>query len=96
MIPQEVFKRRRNHNNTPEVILLIITNFIVTSLAITIFTGKDSINWFFWIVEGILAYYNYYTIRRNREEFENNGTLISYIISLALLIVVFFLFKGVY
>jgi len=96
MIPEQVFKRRRNHNNTPEVILLIITNFIVTSLAITIFTGKDYINLFFWVIEAVLAYYNFYTIRRNREEFENKGVMISYIISLALLVVVFFLFKGVY
>jgi len=94
MIPEEVFKRRRNHNNTPEAILLIIANFIVTALAITLFTSKDSISWFFWVVEGVLAMYNYFTIRRNREEFENKGTLISYVVSLALLVLVFFLFKG--
>jgi len=95
MLPEEVFKRRQRHNNTPAAILLIIANFIVTALALSLFTGKGNINWFFWVVEAVLAFYNYYTIRRNREEFENKATIISYVISLALLVVVFFLFQGV-
>ena len=94
IIPEEVFKRRRNHNNTPESVLLIIANFIVVSIDITLFAGHKSINWFFWVVLGFLALYNFYTIRRNREEFSNKGILISYIISLLVLVGVFFLFRG--
>jgi len=94
IIPEEVFKRRRNHNNTPESVLLIIANFIVLSVDITLFASHKSINWFFWVVLGFLALYNFYTIRRNREEFSNKGILISYIISLLVLIGVFFLFRG--
>jgi len=94
MIPEEVFKRRRHHNNTPESILLIIANFIVVSIDITLFASHKSINWFFWVVLGFLALYNFYTIRRNREEFSNKGTIVACIISLVLLFVVFFLFRG--
>jgi len=94
MLPEEVFKRRRRHNNTPAAILLIMANFIVTALAVTLFTDKDHVSWFFWVVEAVLGLYNYYTIKRNREEFEDKNTVISYVISMALLVVVFFLFKG--
>ncbi|MDF2431407.1 MAG: hypothetical protein JWP44_1038 [Mucilaginibacter sp.] len=93
MIPEEVFKRRRRHNNTPESTLLMIANFIVVAIDLTLFTNRNHINWFFWVVIGLLAVYNYFTIRKNREEF-TRITIISYCISLAVLIVMFFLFKG--
>jgi uncharacterized membrane protein YfcA len=93
MIPEEIFKRRRNHNNTPESILLIIANYIVVSVGVALFTDRSHINWFFWVVLAFLALYNYYTIRRNREEY-NRVTVIAYLISLVVLILVFFLFRG--
>ena len=93
MIPEEVFKRRRRHNNTPESILLIIANFIVVSVSVALFTDKKHVGWFFWVVIGLLAVYNFYTIRRNREEY-NKITIISYIISIAVLCLLFFLLKG--
>ncbi|MDB5032178.1 MAG: hypothetical protein JWP71_2899, partial [Mucilaginibacter sp.] len=31
MISDDIFKRRRNHNNTPKPALLIITNYVVCS-----------------------------------------------------------------
>ena len=93
MIPEEVFKRRRRHNNTPESVLLIIANFIVVAVAVALFTDKNHINWFFWVVIALLALYNFFTIRKNREEFTKN-TIISFVISLVALVLLFFLFKG--
>jgi hypothetical protein len=91
LVPEELFKRRRNHNNTPESILLIIANYIVVAVNITLFVNKQHINWFFWVVIGFLALYNYYTIRRNREEY-TKVNIIAYIISIVGLFLLFFLF----
>ena len=93
MIPEEIFKRRRNHNNTPESTLLIIANFIVVSIDVALFGDKQHINWFFWVVIGLLAVYNFFTIRRNLEEFEKPAVRISYIISVVLLFALFFLLR---
>ena len=93
MIPEDIFKRRPRHNNTPASVTLIIANFIVTAGALSLFADKDHVNWFFWVIEAGLALYNFFTIRRNKEEFENKGILYSYIFSLVLLVVVFFLFR---
>jgi len=86
MITDEVFKRRRQHNNTPESIKLIIANFIVVSLAETLFSSNHHLNWFFWVVVGLLAVYNFFTIRKNLEVF-NKVDKIAYISSLAVLVV---------
>ena len=94
MLPEEVFKRRRRHNNTPDSILLVIANYVVVALATALFTDKEHISWFFWVIIAILAWYNYYTIRRNAEEFSNRVTLISYIVNLFILFGFFFLFRG--
>lgn len=93
MLPEEVFKRRQRHNNTPEHILLIIVNFIVVALDIVVFSDKNHINWFFWIVIAALALYNFFTIRHNREEF-TRVVVISYVFNLIILVVVFFLLRG--
>jgi hypothetical protein len=93
MLPEEVYKRRRRHNNTPESTLLIIANFIVVAINVALFTTRDHIGWFFWVVLGGLALYNFFTIRRNREEFTKVIT-ISYLVSIFILIGVFFLFRG--
>lgn len=94
MIPEEIFKRRRNHNNTPESVLLIITNYIVFSLALALCSNKGHIHWFFWVITAFLAWYNVYVIRRNPDEYGNKATRIAYAISLAALVAVFFLFKA--
>jgi len=94
MIPEELFKRRRRHNNTPESTLLILANFIVICLATSLFTSKTHINWFFWVVLGLLAVYNFFTIRRNREEFQNKIIIISFVVSTLVLVGLFFVFKG--
>lgn len=94
MLPDEIFKRRPQHNNTPPSVLLIIANFVVTAGALSLFSNKDHVSWFFWVVEAVLGLYNYFTIKKNLEEFENKTILYSYIFSLALLVVLFFLFKS--
>ena len=91
MIPEELFKRRPRHNNTPESTLLTIANFIVISVAASYFTSKDHISWFFWVIVGLLALYNFFTIRKNREEF-TKAAVIAYALSIAVLIGVVFLF----
>lgn len=93
MIPPELFKPRRRHNNTPEPILLIITNFISFFAGLTLFAQKNHVHWFFWVVIALLAVYNFFNIRRNRELFDKT-TVIVYILSFFVLVAVFFLFKG--
>ena len=93
MIPEEVFKRRQRHNNTPESILLIISNFIVVSVAASLFTTKERINWFFWVIGGLLAIYNFYTLRKNREEYTKT-TIIAYVSSIVVLVGFFFLVRS--
>ena len=92
IIPEEVFKRRRQHNNTPESTLLIIANFIVVAIATSLFADKNHVSWFFWVVIGLLAVYNFFTIRKNREEFFTKAAIIAYVISIATLVGVFFLY----
>jgi len=93
MLPEEVFKRRRRHNNTPESILLIIANFIVISADITLFSSHKHVHWFFWVVVTLLAVYNFFTIRRNIEEFSGKVVLISYVSSVLILIPLYFILK---
>ena len=92
MIPDEVFKRRPGHNNTPESILLIIANFIVVSVANALCVSDHHIHWFFWIIIGLLAVYNFFTIRKNYEEY-NKMTIIAYIVSLVVLIALVFVLQ---
>jgi hypothetical protein len=94
ILPEEVFKRRPRHNNTPEWTMLTITNFIVIAVNTMLFTSKNHINLFFWIVVAALALYNVYVIRRNPDEFGNKIVVIAYVISLAALVALFLLFKG--
>ena len=89
-LPEEVFKRR--HFGTPESLMLIVVNYVVVAVGVEVFAMCTKINWFFWVVLGVLAYYNYYTIRRNRDEY-NRATIIAYAISIAGLILMFFLFR---
>ena len=84
MIPEELYKRRRRHNNTPSSMLLIMANFTVTAVAISLFSSCDHVNWFFWVVGGCLALYNFFNIRRNREEYIR-VIIIGYAISLVIM-----------
>ena len=91
MIPEELFKRRRHHF-TPESILLIMVNYIVLAVAIESMAVCAKIHWFFWVTLLLLATYNFFNIRKNREEY-NRVRTIAYIISVAGMALMFFLFR---
>lgn len=83
----ELFKRRRNHNNTPKYALLIIANYVVCC---TLFTLDAKINWFFLLTIALLVTYNYFNIRRNIEEF-TKPVIIAYVISWAGILLLFYM-----
>jgi hypothetical protein len=87
MVSDDIFKRRRNHNNTPKYALLIITNYVVCC---ALFTLDAKINWFFLVSIALLAVYNYFNIRRNIEEF-TKPAIIAYAISLVGIVLLFVL-----
>ena len=90
MLPKELFNRR--HFGTPEVVSLIVINYIVTVIDIQAFAMCTSIKWYFWLVLVLLGAYNFNRIRRNIEGFDRK-TLIVYGISWILLLAVFFLLR---
>jgi 4-hydroxybenzoate polyprenyltransferase len=90
MLPEEVYKRR--HYGTPQSFFLIIVNYIVLILAMQFFVGC-TINYWFWISMGLLAAYNVYQLRREREEYDK-ARIIAYVISLAGLILLFFVLRS--
>jgi hypothetical protein len=89
MEPQQVFKRR--HFNTPESFTLITTNYIVVALGLAIFTSHHKIHWFFWVIFGLLAVYNIFSLRRNWSEYDK-VSIIAYVIGAAGLSLLFFAF----
>jgi hypothetical protein len=91
MIPEELYKRRRRHDNTPAYILLIITNYIVTSL---LFASVSPTSWFFSIVMAGLILYNVYTIRRNRDELTRIN-IIAYFVGWLGIVLLFFVTRGI-
>lgn len=95
MLPEEVYKRRRNHNNTPKSLLLILANYIVILVSASLFTSCNQINGFFWVIIAGMAVYNFFDVRRFREEY-NKVTIIAYVVSLVVLIGLFigFVVKG--
>lgn len=90
IIPEDIYKRR--HFGTPQSVSLIVTNYIVVIIAVQIFAMANPINWIFWVVIGLLAAYNFFQIRKNREDFDRKN-LIVYAVSVVLLLVVFFLLR---
>ncbi|MEN0053205.1 MAG: hypothetical protein AAGC65_06030 [Mucilaginibacter sp.] len=93
MLPEELYKRRPNHNNTPESITLIVTNYIVFVVAIQLFATCAKINTFFWVILGALAIYNFFSIRKYREDYGKAQT-IAYIISIGGLLLLYFLMRS--
>ena len=91
MLPEEVYKRR--HYGTPQSFFLIIVNYVVLVLAMEFFATCIKINWFFWVVTGLLAVYNVFKIRREREEYDRTR-IIAYVISLAGLLLLFFVLRS--
>ncbi|RKR81492.1 hypothetical protein BDD43_1639 [Mucilaginibacter gracilis] len=91
MLPEDVYKRR--HYGTPQSFYLIAVNYVVMALTIQAFASCPQINWFFWVVLAVLAAYNVYKIRRDREEYDKIR-IIAYIISVAGLAIMFFAFRS--
>ncbi|MGZ3749699.1 MAG: hypothetical protein ACXVB0_06555 [Mucilaginibacter sp.] len=87
--PPRVFKRR--HYGTPESFTLITTNYIVVSVSLSITTSHHKIHWFFWVIFGLLAVYNAFSLRKNWSEY-NKVSFIAYIIGAAGLSLLFFMF----
>ena len=91
MGPNDLFKRR--HYGTPQSMLLIVTNYAVFAVCASIFMGCNKISWVFWAAMGLLALYNFFNIRKDREEY-NRIRIIAYVISIILMGVMFALFKS--
>lgn len=89
MIPEELYKRRRRHNNTPTYITLIIANYVVLAVGASLLTSCHHIHWFFWVIIGFLAIYNFFSIRRNLEEY-TKPIIIAYVASLVIMAAVLF------
>ena len=93
MLPEEVYKRRPNHNNTSESVILIVANYIVFTVALQLFASCAQIGTFFWVVLGALALYNFFSIRKYREDY-GKAQVIAYVVSLAGMILLFILLRN--
>jgi hypothetical protein len=78
-LPQ-VFKRR--HFGTPLSFTLITTNYIVVALGLSMTTSHHKIHWFFWVILGLLAVYNIFSLRKNWPELDK-ASIIAYCIGTA-------------
>jgi len=83
MLPDEVYKRR--HYGTPQSVQLIIANFTVLAVAISVFASEKHVNWFFWVLMGLLMIYNFLNLKKDREEY-NRVRIIAYVVSVLLMI----------
>jgi hypothetical protein len=90
MGPDDLYKRR--HYGTPQSILLIMANFIVFAVDSSVFASEKTIAPFFWVVMGILAFYNFINIRKDREEY-TRVRIIAYVVSVLLMVGMFILFR---
>ncbi|WP_295653244.1 hypothetical protein [uncultured Mucilaginibacter sp.] len=91
MLPEEVYKRR--HWGTPESFFLITANYVTVAIATDFFAMCNPISIYFWITLAVLAFYNFYQLRREREMYDKART-IGYCISLVGLVLMFFLFRA--
>ena len=65
--------------------LLIIANFIVTSVATSLATSCNKVHWFFWVIIAGLITYNFFDIKRNREEYTRVVTIVFVITTLLII-----------
>ena len=86
----EVPTFKRKHYGTPQSTILIIANYVVFGVILSISGGKA--NWFFWIAILLLALYNFFNIRKDREEY-TKARIIAYVISIVIMVAMFFVFK---
>jgi 4-hydroxybenzoate polyprenyltransferase len=91
MLPEEIFKRR--HFGTPQSFFLITVNYVTLAISIQLFALCSQIQWFFWVVMGLLAAYNTYKIYREREDYDKIR-IIAYIIGIAGMALLFFVCRS--
>jgi len=91
MGPNELFKRR--HYGTPQSVMLLLTNYLVFAICLSLFASCKPISVFFWIGMGVLAVYNFLNIRKDREEYTRTR-IIAYIVSVLLMVALFFIFMA--
>ena len=90
MEQKPIFTRR--HFGNPQIFNVIVTNYAVVFFGLAIFVNaQHHINWFFWVVMGLLAAYNVFSIYRHREEI-NKVSIIAYIVGLCGLPLIFLMF----
>ncbi|GAB2704503.1 hypothetical protein GCM10027037_32510 [Mucilaginibacter koreensis] len=87
----DIFKFQNRHYSSQAVVSLITANYIVFALAVQLCVECDHIHWFFWVALAGLAVYNFFTIRRNSEEFGEKRIKIVYVSSIILLSVIYYL-----
>ena len=91
MATEDIFKFQNRHYSSQAVVSLITVNYIVFALAVQLCVECDHINWFFWVALAGLAVYNFFTIRRNSEEFSDKRIQIMYAVSVILLGAIYYL-----
>jgi hypothetical protein len=77
--PETIF-RDRNYSQQ-SLVSLITANYIVFAIAVQASVNCERVHWFFWVALAGLAWYNYYIIKRNSEEFSEKKTQIIYVVS---------------
>jgi hypothetical protein len=80
MKPEVVFKDRNYSQQS--LISLITANYIVFAIGVQACADCSRVHWFLWVILAGLALYNYYTIKRNIDEFSEKRTQIIYVISI--------------
>ncbi|WP_158828708.1 hypothetical protein [Mucilaginibacter lacusdianchii] len=89
MIPGNVFKDR--NYSTQALSTIIISNYIVFALGVQMCSSCTGLHWFFWVILAGLAAYNYFTIRRNLDEFAERKTQVIYVVSILGLGIIYYL-----
>jgi len=89
MLPKNVFEDRNYSSQATTSIITV--NYIVFAIAVQICVSCEHINLSFWVILAGLAWYNYYSIRRNSEEFADRKIQIIYGISVAGLGIIYYL-----
>jgi hypothetical protein len=77
MKPPENLFRDRNYSQQ-SLVSLITANYIVFAIAVQASVNCERVHWFLWVALAGLAWYNYYIIKRNTEEFAEKKTQLIY------------------
>ena len=87
--PETIF-RDRNYSQQ-SLISLITANYIVFAIGVQATVNCQRVHWGLWLVIAGLVVYNYYTIKRNTDEFAEKKTQIIYGISILAMGVLYYL-----